>query len=396
MGPVASVATAVMKTASYKERRKIAEMIGLVANNAMFDQALESRLNADSVSGGFAKVMSKFFQQTLLQPLTNVQRIWMLHTANTFIYEQANLYLHGNATDQALGQRELLALGLKEGQLKDFAQFMYDNDGAMPTPEQLVAKNSLKSSDLGSMYAIATTTLVSEIIQNPQKTDRPDLASHPIARMSYGILSFLYAFFSNVTIGVAKEAHERAKIAGNMEYVKAAGYWTATFAGLFAAHLLVTVGREFLRNGDKWDEWEEEDELLERLVAKAASRTGILGPIDHVVQMIGAVRYQVDLSNGLAGAQAGYFLRHATKIFASILNDSPNTQTAERNLVASLYNGLLLPISAGAYAFVGPANVATNALLYPIYQSFNNYKVGRELGADFFPEEEKGTEWWRE
>ena len=359
-----------------------------MAQNALFDQTLESRFNAENLSTTQAKMLSKYFSQTMLKPLTDVQRIWMLNQANVFIYEAANMYLNGDATAKKMGERELLALGVVKGnkELENFAQFMVDNGGRLPSPEQMVAKDSLVQSEMGNVYAKATNTLISEIIQNPQKTDKPELASHSVARAAYGILSFLYAFFSNVTIGVAKEAKEKAKINGNIEYAKAAGYYGATFAGLFAAHLLVTIGREFLRNGDRWDEWDEEDELLERLVNLAASRTGILGPFDHVYQMLNSVRYQVDLANGILGAQAGYFARHLTKVAYPIFRNSENTDTAERNLISSLYNLLALPASAMAYAYMGPANIATNAVLYPAYQTMNNYRNGRELGEFFYPE----------
>ena len=104
--------------------------------------------------------------------------------------------------------------------------------------------------------------------------------------------------------------------------------------------------------------------------------------------MLNSVRYQVDLANGILGAQAGYFVRHLNKIVYSILRNSENTDTAERNLISSLYNLAVLPASAMAYAYMGPANIATNALLYPAYQTMNNYHNGRRLSGFFYPEDD--------
>lgn len=390
MGPIASVMTAVMNTASYQERRRIAELIGLVSSNAIFDQTIAARLSAEDASTKHARVLSNFFGQTLLTPLTNAQRVWMMNTGHLFVHELSVNYLtHKDSTQQELARKELLALGLKDSNIHQFAEWIVSGNGKLPKADDMFQTDTMQIGAMGEIWAVAVTTLVGEIIQNPQKTDRPWLASQPNARMMFGILGFLYSFWGNVVAGYVTDTHERAKIGGKKQYVEGAAWFSATFASLFAAHLVVTIGREFLTNGDRWDEWDEEDELAERLVRIAASRTGILGPFDHIYNLINAVRYQVDLGTSLAGAQAGFFLGNANKILFSALRDSENTNTAERNMVEGIYNITMQPLMAYTYAAFGPVGVATNAFLYPAYTQLNNYKNGGALADALFPEEEK-------
>jgi hypothetical protein len=390
MGPIASVMTAVMNTASYQERRRIAELIGLVSSNAIMDQTIAARLTAEDASSKHARVLSNFFGQTLLTPLTNAQRVWMMNTGHLFIHELSVNYLtHKDPAQQALARKELLALGLKDSNIHQFAEWIQSGNGKLPKADDMFQTDTMEIGEMGEIWAVAVTTLVGEIIQNPQKTDRPWLASQPNARMMFGILGFLYSFWGNVVAGYITDVHERAKIGGKKEYVEGAAWFSATFASLFAAHLVVTIGREFLTNGDRWDEWEEDDELAERLVRIAASRTGILGPFDHLYNLFNAVRYQVDLGTSLAGAQAGFFMQNANKIIFSALRNAESTDTAERNMVEGIYNITMLPLMAYTYSALGPVGVATNALLYPAYTQLNNYRAGKALGEILYPEEEK-------
>jgi len=134
---------------------------------------------------------------------------------------------------------------------------------------------------------------------------------------------------------------------------------------LFIAHLLVTTGREFLGNKERWDRWEKEDKLAPNLFETAFYRTGFLGVFDPVAQFWRSMRWEWHWSKLTIGATGGYYADNAKTIldvFRSNQN-SPNTTTAEAKGLKSAYrlsiNPLIIavitnPATFGAFGPVAP------------------------------------------
>jgi hypothetical protein len=195
--------------------------------------------------------------------------------------------------------------------------------------------------------------LVNQAIQNPTAVDRPWAANTVIGRMVYGLLSFSMAFMRNVLIKNVKKVqrvYERQGAAGAAKV--AALQFAAPLSALYMGHLLVTTAREALLNPDKWEEKEQEGELVEWLMSLAFSRAGFTGLADPLYNALLGVKYQRDLANILAGSSGGYFLQAVQRIASYFFVNSPNTNSAERSAVRGLYELAVQPMAAASVGYL--------------------------------------------
>jgi hypothetical protein len=112
--------------------------------------------------------------------------------------------------------------------------------------------------------------------------------------------------------------------------------------------LLVTMAREALLNPDKWDDEEKKEKgfPIKWLMQLAFSRAGFTGLTDPLYNAFLGVKYQRDLSNILIGPGNAYILQSIERVSKYFLVNSDNTNSAERNAVRGIYEGILMPSAA--------------------------------------------------
>jgi hypothetical protein len=335
---------------SVQELAALTEYLG-ITTDALNDTVNLNRMtlnNGDTPAA--AKFLTSFFRRIGLTQLTNASRrasvpggwVWLRELAIAINKGRTN---RGDERNARLAERELLELGIPAESVNDFANFVLSNP-KLPSIDDF-------ATPAGELAAIALNRLVSEVIQNPMRVDKPLYTGTPIGRLAYAVMSFAYKFFRSTVLRAYYSVQTRAEVNREMGMSKvtaaaeAAGSIGLKFAtgaaALILAQMLVSVAREAIFNGDKWEEEEKKDNLAPWLLRLGFSRSGLLGPADVLVQSYTGLRYQRDLTNLYAGPHLGYFTYQAQRIGGLFVNNSPDSNTSEWNAVKAGYLMLGVP-----------------------------------------------------
>jgi len=345
-----------------QDRAALARAIGVVST-PLYDEILMNRLGVDfqhMVSGN--AMMARFFRMNFLTPLTNAQRRAVMAGGFAWMRDLGEQVLASD-TDAAQRKRieaELRELGIKDAEQADFAKWLTQMD-TPPTLDDLNSKG-------GAIFERAMARFVDQTIQNPRRGDKPMLASTPMGRMVFSLTSFLYAFFQNVhlaTIERAKRNYRAGRETGQGRVQAAYGatgraLWSlgAGFSAAFVGQMVATMAREALFSTEQWEEKFEEDELYQWLVSRAFSRTGVGGPFDVLLNAVTGLKYERDLTSLMTGAGPSYMLGQFQNILRGMGvtgRNSPNTNTAEREMWKSVYR---LTVSPAAVATLSALDAA--------------------------------------
>jgi len=339
-----------VNTKSVREQRAIADLLGIVGGD-MSQEIISNRLGGTmGESDSMQKKSSQFFRRVGLTGLTNAQRRVSMQLTGRYIMELA---ADADTSDSATGNKRRFALdelrdaGMTDAEAQAFVEWTREFRDRLPGIYDLTdASGDLTR--MGKLYGLMVGRLVNQAIQAPTAIDRPWAANTVVGRMAYGLLSFSMAFMRNVLIKNVKKVQREYEAQGAAGAAKVAALqFAAPLSALYMGHLLVTVAREALLN-PKWDEKEEEGELVEWLLLMAFSRAGFTGLADPIYNAILGVKYQNDLANALIGAGNTYFAKALERVVKYFTSNSPNTNSAERSAARGLYELTLQP--GAAYA----------------------------------------------
>jgi hypothetical protein len=370
-------------TASAKERQQISEMIGNVSSH-FADSMLADRVGA-SYRGDpkLEKLSTNFYRAIGLQQLTNSQRTSMIAPAHHMLGRWSQDILTGNKVVARNAAARFRDLGVADKDHENFADWVTSRPG-LPTPNDLATPG-------GDMWGNAVTSLVDRAIQDPLRSERPELASHPLFRLGYGLMSFSYGFFRHVVTHIVDtekaqvhEAFQDARDAGRGRVssaisaapaaAKALGKISTFGALLVAGSYLSTALRYRLMAPDEWQKHEDAGDLHDWLLDQAISRSGLNGPLDNLSQAMNGLQYNHDLSSLADGAQASYFLSAAGDIMKWVAGSgSPNTNTAAFNGVKGLLDMFAVPAAGIALSSV-PGG--------PLFRAAAGYGLMRYTGGD--------------
>lgn len=349
------------KTNDAKAFREVSRYIGLVAND-MVDMTIDSRLGGGIELGvGSRNLLSKFFRKTLLTPLTNQQREVVLRISYRYLEEMARVMQTKGTKVRTKNQikRDLAEYGIPQDETEAFLKWLTDRNG-FPSIEDL-------DSPMGRQFLTAVWRFNKSVIQDPKREDKPYFASTPAGSVIYAVTSYSFAYWDNVVKAVAGKVETTRQLDGNYEAAKMTGRVLSGFAGLYAATFLVQSARLFFFDHEKWEELDEEDELLQFLMLRSLDYTGVLGPIfSFLANAATGIRYQRDLATSVSGAHLSSFFTWMQKMGGLFINNSQNTNTAEYNALHSTYRTLIAPaIGIGiSYAPAGPvSSVAQGAAI---------------------------------
>jgi hypothetical protein len=190
----------------------------------------------------------------------------------------------------------------------------------------------------------------------PKAVDRPHYANHPIGRMMYGLMSYLYAFQRNVLARTGKmvatgvkgiDPETGTKMKAGERLTMAAGPAAALMA-MAAAGTIISDVRERTLNPS----FNEQRTTGQKLML-GLSRSGVFGAADPLVNgALAGLKYQRDLSNFVIGAGPSFVLQNGQRMISYVMNNSDNTNTAEWNAVKGAYDVLVMPALVAALSVV--------------------------------------------
>jgi len=225
------------------------------------------------------------------------------------------------------------------------------------------------------------------------KSDRPIFANDPAYAPLYGIMSYLISFQRNIINRTfLRGVGDRETFMGKggqvgVNLLNAAAPVTLLFAG----HVLSTILREFLLNQEVWQKKEDDDELLEWLLARALSRTGLAGVLEPPARALVGLAYEKDIANFLVGPYGSAWLKNAEAILnVASWRNSPNTNTAERAAAEAAYALIVQPVLLAAITHAAPAGPLSSIALGTLPLWLASRRGTREGFADMLagPEED--------
>jgi hypothetical protein len=331
------------------EERRLGEALGIIGD-ALSDSFLQARFGGAVESKVQRKLTAMFFRAIGLQPWTEANRVAAIRIGRGFIKS----IMDDHAAGVASSERMLAEFGIAKAGIPAFKTWMDSVDG-MPSEADFTEESA------GSeMYRVALGRFVRETVMEPESVDRPVFANHPIGRMMYGLMSFLYGFGRQVMFRTGKQLADALDPRTGLSTAERVSLAQPVVAlvGLVAVHALVSDLREELFNRRKNDERTSGEKL-----EIALSRSGIFGPADPLYNAIRGLKYQRDLSNIVIGPGPGFFLQSIGDILAITQANSERTNTSERNAAMGAYSLLAVPaISASLGLLPGGMGMVPQAL----------------------------------
>jgi hypothetical protein len=340
------------KIQSVRQRAELARAIGLVAS-PLLDAIHANRLTDDLATGQdrLRSRLATFFRANGLTQLTNAQRRSAMGGAHVWLQEMAKVWQDPNtkATDKKVIEAEWGELGIPPEHFSDFADWMTQTN-ELPSVDDL-------GTTAGELWAVAVRRIVDQTIQEPRRMDKPAYAVSPVGKLVYALTSFSYAFFRNVhmaTINRTGRDYEIRRAGGDtkqMAILKGVGDVAMT-AGLglgtmMLGQIMLSVLRNALFNPEQWDKKKKDGTLQSWLFWNSLSRSGAFGPSDLILNALTGVRYERDLTSLAAGPGLGLqfsFLQNLATALGAGAKNSPNTNTAERQLWKSMYMAIGAPL----------------------------------------------------
>jgi Zn-dependent peptidase ImmA (M78 family) len=332
----------VVRNADSDQRQEMANALGLVTNSH-YDTIMVNRMTGGVGHGTkLERLLTNFFERTYLTALTNAQRRAALGGADVYVRHLARDAVTKTGIVQEKAMAELRGLGVPPADVGALHAFLSANPTV--TVSQIDA-------GMGRVWGDAVSNVVDEVIQNPMRVDKPELASNPLARLLYGLMSFSFSFARNAHMRILRDVVRTQKVHGlGASAQTVAGYGIAT-VGFLTATALGSMFRDALFASTRPDE--KDDEWWKRQITTWLSRGGVFGAADPLVQAWNGVRYERDLSAIMAGAQIGYLLSAAQNIIQPWAGrNSDGTNTAERNSVKGAIQLFAVPALGAAMAAV--------------------------------------------
>lgn len=364
--------------------RQLSNILGVVDDPEVGEMVANRLGGTLQDSPTMNKWLSRYFVNTKLQGLTNAQRRSSMRVFLQYFVELSKEYKDTNTSDKKMKQiRNVFQdLGITGQDLDQFTSFMLESREQDPNQvragfkapklEDIMGKAG-ELSDMGKLLSIAINRAVSETIQDPMIVDRPKYAEHPVGRFVYGIQSFSRAYTRNVLLASVNKVKREYRTNGAVSATTMASlHIMPQFALLYAGHFAVSTAREAMFNGDEWERQKENDNVFPWLMEVAWTRAGFFGALDPIYQAFRSLKYESDIKNLVAGAQAGFLANALDRIFTMFgQKNSPNTLTAEYNatrgfmdtigsgfisLIAATTPGNIAGTIAGSLAFFGTSS----------------------------------------
>jgi len=345
------------------DARERAELLGVIGRG--YESAMMARAGVEPSSRMQELLLGKFFLANLLEPHTHATRVANLSMLEAEMQVYARDIADGRR-GKGVAARRLEELGIARDDQRSFSQWLLSSEG-LPNAKEL-------KSDKGFAEKYRTAVLRgSAFVVDPNAALKPTGAAHPVGALVYHLQSFNYAFGKQL-YRIAGEAYtaatnknwrtgekagldpmERlavAKVAFALPVLGAIGY------GMSAARdgVLDAVGEVI--TGHKAETRKEKSET-EKLV-EGASRAGLFGPLDPIINAWQGTRYGKEPLIALLGPTVGAMSTHIKNAFAP---NSDRTFTKERNNAGAVFSLIIEPAVNAGISLASPSPWLSFALM---------------------------------
>lgn len=329
---------------------ELAEDIGIIAGTGHNSLMAARFAGGDPVGRLQSDVLASFFRRNQLEHLTNYTRVTSMKNAQVFM-RRLSKQMEANPDRAAVFLREL---GIPEGREAEFATWMLSQDVDNPSPVNL-------KGEFANMYRTGLQRFVDQTVMRPSQSTRPKWATHPLGAVLFQLQAFGYAFQKNVL-------NRQGNLLKELNNVDRLAYSVSMLSG-FALLIGVQGMFRYLRD-EIYNEEVNDRKTTAAFVEGAFSQAGMFGVADPYLQALTGVRYQKSISSMFMGPALGGVVSTADAMLATALNNSDNTNTAERNLAKSGYDWLIEPALQASLTFApgGPLTgpIASFTTIYAI------------------------------
>lgn len=320
---------------------EMAEDIGIIAGTGHNSLMAARFAGGDPVGRMQSDILASFFRRNQLEHLTNYTRVTSMRNGQVFMRRLAKqMKKHPERAGYFLRE-----LGVPKDKEMDFANWLVMQEDGLPSA-------SAATGEFANVYKTALQRFVDQTVMRPSQSTRPRWASHPLGAVVFQLQAFAYAFQKNVI-------NRQARVVKNLEGLDRIAYSASMLGGMA---LLVGMQGFFRYLRDElYNEEINDRKTTGAFVEGAVSQAGLFGVADPYIQSLTGVRYQKSVSQMFLGPSLGGVTDSVDALLAAQLNNSDNTNTAERNLAKSTYDWLLEPAMQAALT-AAPAGPITGKL----------------------------------
>lgn len=327
----------VMQNSDALRHRQIAESFGSILDG-QFESTLNHRFGGPT-EGMPGRLLNRSYALSGLNWLTNHQRVAATAGAEVFLRHLVNDAVKGEGYGQRNAVQRLREFGMADAE----HQNIYDWWQRGTRQEALFAEDMLDSRE-GTMIGRAISEVTRQIIADPTNIDKPMMAFNPTARMAYGLTAFNYATARNWqgrAWNEIKSAHGFADTArtalGNLAFS----------APPIVAGIAFSVIRDSLM-GTPVRPDDNRDHTTDTLM-RGASRSGVFGKWDTMVQSMWSFKYHHDVSHALVGPANSYWMDALRPMVDFVTgSNSDATNSRERAVVRGVQMALVPVLMLGA------------------------------------------------
>jgi two-component sensor histidine kinase len=306
-----------------------AEALG-ISNDAMVNQVLTSRIDAEGSSAGVQKMLAGFYKGIGLHQYTEATRIASVKMGRKFVSDLAHDLKSPKARTRSRASFYLKELGIKDPEA--FGSQLRASEPKM--------QDVLEDRDgIASEYGTALNRFVNQTIMVPSRAEKPTWAGHPVGSLFFSLMSYSYGFKKNVLDRGGRLGIEAFKQKDPALLLPALGLSVmAAFQGLNDTYLRPAI---FGSNYDFSKETPTE------MMLRVSDRAGLTGALSPFVNAIKAVKYDRSVLESMSGPVVGSLGSAVQKVAIEPFTDrnSPNTNTAERNAAIAFYDAVIDPMT---------------------------------------------------
>ena len=240
----------------------MAELYGIVAD-AYTSPKLEAMFEGIGDESTFmGKIVRNFFLYSGLVHMTRATRVAAL--VGSFLMLQRSLY---DGTSNEILTKDFL---INNEQIEALRRYMMDGNELKSARDVLMDAEALKDADKDALKGleIAMNKAVDDIIQQPNKSDRPAHTETPLGRAVFFLMSFGWSFERRMIRGQFKKGLKQPT-----HFIP----YMSGLAGFVALTALYGAIRLAISNPEKFEELEEDDELLLQMIGRSIIRVLLTG-----------------------------------------------------------------------------------------------------------------------
>ena len=305
-----------------------AEALGVV-QDAVVNQALLARAGIEGGTNRSQKILAGFYEGTTLAQYTEGTRVASTTLARELLRQFSHDMTSKNARVSSRARKYLAEAGIRNPER--FAKQVRNGGWDIKDVSNEISDDAMD-------YGTAVIRIANQTIMRPTRAEKPTWSAHPVGSMVFSLMSYSYGFKKQVLDRAGRLAVKGVKEKDATLLAPALGLAALTAWQAFND----TYIRPALFGGGP-----SEDETPIETGLRVADRAGLTGAVSPLINAFTGVRYNRSLSESLAGPVIGRPLDAGTKFVELAINNSPNTNTAERAAAGAVYDNMIEPVFDG-------------------------------------------------